>query len=313
VIQRIVENTSIRFSVSVVPIVSREPLSRYETVVMRVYHDADVVPRIDKLGLDPYSLQTLQSRLAVSRGLIVFAGLLRGGVSATLTGVVHAIMKSAINIVVVQEHVEYIIDGTRQVKLNPRLTMHDALDVILDQDPDVVVLGDLTEQSVATMALKLANTGHLVLARISARNAANGLAHLVETTGSAFHVSETVSAIIAQHPIRTICERCRKPMPDGASRLQALNIQHTAENLALHRPVGCINCHQGYVGKRILYEALNMSPAVRSVLLSQQNRVDQETLEVAAVGDGMVPMRSQAIERLLRGGTSIEEVLQFLR
>ena len=312
VIQRVVENVAIRCTVSVLPVLSRDAGSRFESIVLRIFREADTLPRLDQLGLDAHTSRVLHGALTASRGLILFSGMAKSGTSMLLTASLRSMLRSTLNVVVVQERVDYIIDGARQVKLNPRLTVDDALDTIVDHDPDVVVLGDVMNPSVAQVAVRLANIGHLVLATLPSRSSAKALGWMVDATKEPFQVAEAVSAVLAQQALRVLCSRCKKEISPSLVQDQLLYLRGAAAPPRLFRAVGCIECKAGYSGKHVVFEALAMTPALRSILLQTGRIPDDAAVEKAAIQDGMTPMLQQALELLQSQSTTVDEVLPFV-
>jgi type IV pilus assembly protein PilB len=311
-IQRTVENSLLRFTVSVLPVLSRDVGSRHESIVLRIFREADSLPQLDQLGLDPHSARVLQSSLTALRGLILFTGSGRSGALVLQTAALRSLLKKPLNAVIIQEHTHYIIDGARQVKLNPRLTADDALNMIADQDPDLVVLGDLNTRSVADIAVRMANIGHLVLAMLPSRTAAKALGRLIDTTGAPFPVAEAVTAVVAQQSIRLLCERCKKEVPPAAIAELKLRLRDQNVPGTLFRNVGCIECKSGYGSKRVLFECLAMTPAVERVVLQADRIPEESAVEAAAIQDGMVSMRQQALDLLHHGHTTVDEFLPFI-
>jgi len=312
VIQRVVENVVIRCTVSVLPVLSRDAGSRYESIVLRVFREADTLPRLDQLGLDAHTSRVLHGALTASRGLILFSGMAKSGASMLLTAALRSILKSTLNVVIVQKKVDYIVDGARQVKLNPRLSVEDALDTIVDHDPDVIVLGEVVNPSVAQVAIRLANIGHLVLAALPSRNAAKALGWMVDMTGSPFQVAEAVTAVLAQQSLRLLCSRCKKEVSPSLVEDLHLHLRGADAPSRFFRAVGCIECNAGFSGKHLIFETLSMTPAIRNILLRAERIPDEAAVEQAAIQDGMTPMLQQALEFLRRESTTVDEVLPFI-
>ncbi len=312
VIQRVVENVPVRLTVSVLPLLSRDTGSRFESIVLRVFREANSLPLLEQQGLDAYTLRVLQRALTTSRGLIVFSGMAKSGASALLTTALRSILKKTVNAVIVQDRTHYIIDGARQIKLSPRLTVDDALETIVDHDPDIVVLGDLTSRPAAQVAVRLANIGHLVLATLPSRTAAKALGSLVSTTQDLFPVAEGVSLVLAQQSVRLLCERCKKEVSPAQKQELLMGLRDAVVPPTVFRAVGCIECKAGYGGKRLLFETLAMTPAVRSVFLQSGKVTDEPALEAAAAQDGMTLMRQQALDLMRDGSTTVDEVLSFI-
>jgi type IV pilus assembly protein PilB len=312
IIQRTVENIPMRFTLSVLPVLSRDVGSRYESVVLRIFREADDLPRWDTLGLDQHSSRVMQGALTAQRGLVLFAGTVRSGSLASQTAALQSVLRKSLNIVVVQEQTNFIIDGTRQIKLTPRLTAEDALGMIIEQDPDLVVLGALTGKTVAEIAVRMANIGHLVLAMLPSPSAAKALASLVHTAGDPYSVAGAVTAILAQQSLRLLCGRCKKEVAAAGLAEEQAQLGDAAEIPAIFRSVGCIECKAGYSGRRVLFETLAMTPELRRLVQDSQTIPDASAIEAAAVRAGMTTMREQAVDLLRSGSTTVDEVLPFV-
>ncbi len=177
-IHGVVEKRPLRLSVSTIPVLSRDPGLRHESVVLHVMQETESVPSLNSIGLDPHSAGVLDVALGRGRGLVLFAGFNQSALRLTIAASLKTIVKPTLNIVTVEESVEFLVDGVRQIKLNPRLTASDAIRAIGAQDPDVVVLGDIDDPTVGPVALKMANIGQLVFSSIHTRTGVTALARL---------------------------------------------------------------------------------------------------------------------------------------
>ena len=184
VIMRSLDNRTLRFTVSILPLHARELGVRAESAVIHVMREAEGIPPLDRLGMDDHTLSILNDSLASMRGLIVAAGPARSGKTTTIASALRSLIKPTLNIVTVEEPVEFLLDGVRQVKLNPRLGFLDAIDLLNDHDPDVVMLGEIRSPEIANIALRLANIGHLVLTTIAARDTTSAVMKLIDMTHS---------------------------------------------------------------------------------------------------------------------------------
>ena len=310
-IERTVENVPVRIAVSVMPLITRDSASRFESIVLRIFRDANIIPGLDGLGCDPHVDQVIRNAMAASHGLLLFAGSTREGAPATQVAVLRALIKNAVNALVIQDRVQFIIDGARQIKLNPRLSADDALSMISDHDPDIIMLGDLTTPGRAEIAVRLANIGHMVLATLPVRSAAKALTHLIDLTGSPFRASEAVTGIVAQQSLRLLCPRCRKALPENIQHEQLARLRVKVQPPVTYRAVGCIDCKGGYSSRWMLYEAFAMTQDVRHVLVQNSGHADDVQIEAAAEVSGLVTMSRQAQDLFIAGSTTVEELLAF--
>jgi len=224
------------------------------------------------------------------------------------------IVKPALNIVTVEETVEFLVDGVRQIKLNPRLTAADAIRAIGGHDPDVVVFGEIDDPAVTAVALKMANIGQLVFSSIHTRNAATALSRLYRVAGDALLLGDALTAIVAQQTVRRLCPRCKQPLASAALPRAIAHLRISdgeSAPSAVYRAVGCIDCRGGYRGEEVLFEAIPLTPDLRDIIAGSGEHLDTEAVLKAATRDGMVPLRKKALDLVEKGQTTIEQVLSF--
>jgi type IV pilus assembly protein PilB len=313
-IHRLVEKRPLRMSVSTIPVVSRDPGMRYETAVLHVMRESESVPSINNIGLDDHSAEVLGVALAGMRGLVLVAGFDHKTLHTTVAASLRAIAKPAVNIVTVEDPVEFLVDGVRQIKLNPRLSKSDAIRSLAVHDPDVVALGDIDDPAIAEVALRMANIGQLVFCSIHARDGATALARLFRAVGNGLLLSDALTAVIAQQTVRTLCPRCKQPLPPALLPRAAAHLRLLAGEVApstIHRAVGCIDCRNGYRGHEVLFEAIRATPGIRDVLASAENRLDTGSVLRTAELDGMIPLRKKAIDLVEQGLTTVDQLLAF--
>jgi type II secretory ATPase GspE/PulE/Tfp pilus assembly ATPase PilB-like protein len=191
------------------------------------------------------------------------------------------------------------------------LSADDALSVIADHDPDIIMLGDLTSAGRAEIAVRLANIGHMVLATLPVRSASKALAHLIDLTGNPFQAAEAVTGIIAQQSLRLLCPRCRKALQESAQIEQLARLRDSISPAVTYRAVGCIDCKGGYSSRWLLYEAFAMTQSLRQVIVQGPAHPDEHLIESAAQKDGLVSMSHQAQDLFIAGSTTVEELLAF--
>jgi type IV pilus assembly protein PilB len=313
-IHRNVEKRPLRMSVSTIPVVSRDPGLRYESAVLHVMRESESVPSIDHIGLDPHTAEVLGVALAGMRGLVLVAGFDNKALRTTVAASLRAIAKPSVNIVTVEDPVEYLVDGARQIKLNPRLSTSDAIRALGFHDPDVVALGDIDDPTVAEVALRMANIGQLVFCSIHTRDGAAALARLFHTFGNGLLLSDAVTAVIAQQTVRTLCPRCKQPLPPAAMPRAVAHLRLLPGEVppaTIHRAVGCIDCRNGYRGHEVLFEAIRATPGIRDVLAAAEDRLDTATVLRTAELDGMVTLRKKAIGMVEKGLTTVDQLLAF--
>ncbi len=309
-VQRTVDNKIVRFRVSIIPLMGRELKVKLESIVLRVLRDPEASITIDTIGFDPSTLQRFRQAIEKPYGIVILTGPTGSGKSTTLLAALRAVMDPSLNILTVEDPVEYLIDGARQVKLNPKLDFDQALRAILRHDPDIVMVGEIRDRITADLAVKLANTGHLTFTTLHTNDAPSAIARLYKMGIEPFLLAYSLNMIIAQRLVRKLCERCKEVeerVPDVA--LQKIGfpkdeIPHTT----FYRAVGCIHCLQGYKGRTAIHEGLYFTPAIRQLIMEAGANINEESIRQTARREGMRLLRESGLDLLRRGVTTIEEI-----
>jgi len=312
-LQKTVDSQNVRYSVAVIPVASRELTGKLESVVIKVQRDPDA-GGLDAIVSQPYALRVLKDALARPRGLVVVAGPSGGGRTVTLVAALRAIMKPSLNTITVEDPVEIFLDGARQVKINQKLGVDDALEAIRHHDPDIVYIGDLDRAPASAAALRMSVAGRQVFGKLHVRDAVTAVARLLTQGNEPFLVAEGLSAVIAQRQVRKLCERCKEPLTKvGRELVTRLGFaEDEAAATKFFRPVGCINCTGGYKGRIPLHEALEWTDPLRELVLWSGGRLDMQRLREAAVSQGTVTIQRHGVELLKRGVTTLTEVASAL-
>ncbi len=295
---------------SIIPIIGRELRMKLESIVIRVLQDPESRISIENIGFEAGTLKRFKAAIGKPHGIVVLTGPTGSGKSTTLLAAIRAVMDPSLNIITVEDPVEYFIDGTRQVKLNPKLGLEEALRAILRHDPDVVMVGEIRDKITADLAVKLANTGHLTFSTLHTNDAPGAIARLFKMGIEPFLLAYAVNIIVGQRLLRKLCDRC-KVMEENIPRpiLQSLGLSD--EQIAtgkFFRPVGCMHCIKGYKGRTAIHEALYITPAIRKLIMDSATKIDEDGIRETALREGMKPLREAAVELLRRGVTSVEEV-----
>ncbi|HIL57664.1 MAG TPA: type II/IV secretion system protein, partial [Rhodothermales bacterium] len=268
-IQRKVDGTLIRYRVSILPIANANPELRAESIVIRVLDDRKVITDLSKLGLLEGALQQFDKAIRQPNGMVILTGPTGSGKSTTLVAALSNVVTPEINVLTVEDPVEYIIPGVRQIKLSHKLSLEGALRAILRHDPDVVMVGEMRDKSTAELGVKLANTGHLTFSTLHTNDAPSAVSRLYKMGLEPFLIAYAINLIVAQRLIRGLCPDCKKPdaSPD---LLLARELGFTDEDLRSttfylpNRGSACPTCKgKGYKGRRACAEALYFSPAIR--------------------------------------------------
>lgn len=308
--QLMIDKQTIRFRLSVIPLVGNELKNKFESIVIRVLREPTTGKRIEELGFDSYSEDRMKRAIKKPHGIVIVTGPTGSGKSTTLVAALRTIMDPSLNIITVEDPVEYFIEGARQVKLNPKLDFEGALRAILRHDPDIVMVGEMRDKITAEIAIKLANTGHLTLSTLHTNDAPSALSRLFKMGVEPFLIAYSVNIVLAQRLMRKLCTRCKlKVKESDYIVLEKMGL--TAEEIkanTIYRPVGCIDCLKGYKGRVAIHEALYFSRDIRKLILNSGDSIDEEALRDAGIKNGMITLRQRAIDLLKDGVTSIDEV-----
>ncbi len=311
-IQRLIDDHMIRFRVSIMPIVGVEFKHKFESIVIRVLDDRKVITDLEKLGLQGPAREFFYKAIAKPQGIIILTGPTGCGKSTTLVAALHQVIDPTVNVLTVEEPVEYIIRGARQLKIGPKMNFDLAIRGILRHDPDIVLVGEMRDKATAEIAIKLANTGHLTFSTLHTNDAPSAVSRLYKMGIEPFLIAYAINIIVAQRLIRTLCGDCRREIPkDELDRDIYLKFGLTEEDLDTHtfyEAVGCEKCSGGYKGRAAIHEALYFTREIRHLIMKSGSDVDEESLRKQAMKDGMWTLRRSGIERLKDGQTTLEEI-----
>lgn len=291
--------------------VSVIPTAHGERVVLRLLDKGTKLFGLEEIGLDADQLRIMDQLIQLSHGILLVTGPTGSGKSTTLYGALSKINSPDINIITIEDPIEYQIKGIGQIQVNPKinLTFANGLRSILRQDPDVIMVGEIRDVETAEIAIHASLTGHLVFSTLHTNDAAGAITRLVDMGIEPFLVSSSLIAIMAQRLVRLICPECRqgyKPVTDELAKL-GLNQKET-RSITLYRGVGCDHCMKtGYRGRTGIYETLLVDDEIRSLILS---KTDANTIRSKAMEKGMLTLRQDGARKVLAGLTTTEEVLR---
>jgi type IV pilus assembly protein PilB len=309
--QKVVDNQIVRFRISILPIISREVAGKLESVVIRILKDADASISVKTIGFDPYSQEVFAQAIAQPHGMVILTGPTGSGKSTTLVAALRSVMSPALNTISVEDPVEYLLEGARQVKLNHKLSFEDALRAILRHDPDIVMVGEIRDRVTADIAIKLANTGHLTFSTLHTNDAPSAVSRLFKIGVEPFLIAQAMNIVVAQRLVRKLCERCKAPTEKLRDVLLARAgfSQEEAESLVLFRPVGCVHCINGFKGRTAIHESLFFTQEIRDIILESGERININAIKESAVRHGMQTLRQSGLELVKKGISTIEEIV----
>jgi general secretion pathway protein E len=291
--------------------VSTIPTSFGERVVLRLLNKTSAVFDLSELGLSPQRLDLFKDLVQSPNGIILVTGPTGSGKTTTLYAVLTTINKPDINIITVEDPVEYQIKGISQIQVNPKidLTFARGLRSIVRQDPDVILIGEVRDKETADIAVQSALTGHLVFSTLHTNDSASAITRLVDIGVEPFLLSSSLIAVIAQRLLRTLCNDCKEAYrPDGLA-LKSIGLDSSSlEGQGIYRARGCDNCfHTGFRGRTAIFEIMVLNDELKSLILQtfDSNRIKKKAQELK-----MVTLRQDGIQKLLNGLTTIEEVFR---
>ncbi len=290
--------------------VSTLPISFGERVVMRLLNKSSSVFELRELGLSVKQLEIIEKLAHSPNGIILVTGPTGSGKTTTLYSVLSSINTPDINIITIEDPVEYQLKGISQIQVNPKidLTFARGLRSIVRQDPDVILVGEIRDRETAEIAVQSALTGHLVFSTLHTNDSASAITRLVDIGVEPFLISSSVLAVIAQRLVRVLCEHCKEAYKPDLT-VQALGIRpDLVSQYTFYRAKGCDKCFQtGYRGRIGIYEIMIMNHHLKTMI---QRTFDAYQIKQEAIKQGLVTLRRDGIDKVLRGITTIEEVVR---
>jgi len=311
-IQREIDNIIIRFRVSILPMVGTELKNKFETVVIRILDDRKVIRDLDKLGLAGTARKSFEKAINQPQGMVILTGPTGSGKSTTLVAALYQVISPEVNVLTVEDPVEYVIEGARQLKIGYKMNFEQAIRSILRHDPDIVLVGEMRDKETAEIAIKLANTGHLTFSTLHTNDAPSAVSRLFKMGIEPFLIAYAINLIVAQRLVRKLCTKCRKRVVNFDEGLMVAAELNIAEwrNFTIYETAGCDECNgTGYKGRLAIHEALYFTKEIRQLIVKAGDDVDEESLRLQARKDGSLTLREAGLEKVKMGLTSIEEVL----
>ncbi|KJY83618.1 general secretion pathway protein GspE [Vibrio galatheae] len=281
-----------------------------EKIVLRLLDSNNTELNIQALGYNDLQQAIYQKALAQPQGMILMTGPTGSGKTVSLYAGLNFLNTPQVNIASAEDPVEINLPGINQVQINPQIGLDfaQALRAFLRQDPDIVMVGEIRDLETAEIAVKAAQTGHLVLSTLHTNSAAESILRLQHLGISPADISSSLSLVIAQRLARKLCEQCKVEEPISAELEQQLGITEL-QSIYRANPTGCPDCNQGYFGRIGLYEVMSLDPTLVQVI---NHSNDVRDIEQVAIKQGMQTLRDSGIEKLLDGLTSYQELQRVL-
>ena len=311
-IQREIDGHVIRFRVSILPIAGSEIKNKFESVVVRILDDRKVITDLDELGLVGYARDAFEKAISKPQGMVILTGPTGCGKSTTIIAALHHVMDPSLNVLTVEDPIEYVIKGARQIKLSHKMNFDQAIRSILRHDPDVVMVGEIRDRETADIAIKLANTGHLTFTTLHTNDAPSVVSRLYKMGIEPFLLAYAINVIVAQRLVRKLCQKCKKQVDQIDEKfLTRLKLDPEKwKKYKIYEPKGCERCaHTGFSGRLAIHETLYFTKEISQLIFNAGDKIDEESIRVAAKKDGMLTLRESGFERVRMGMTSFEEVL----
>lgn len=302
---RISKTRAIDFRVSTCPTLFGEK------IVARILDPSSAMLGIDALGYEAAQKDLYMKALAQPHGMILVTGPTGSGKTVSLYTGLNILNKEDTNISTAEDPAEINLPGVNQVNVNPKvgLTFASALRAFLRQDPDVIMVGEIRDLETAEIAIKAAQTGHLVLSTLHTNDAPKTLTRLIDMGVKSYAIATSVSLIIAQRLARRLCNNCKAPidMPHEALLEEGFTEEEIAGGLKIYRAVGCNACTDGYKGRTGLYQVMPVSEEIQRIILQDGNAVD---IAAQSAREGIWDLRKSGLAKVKAGLTSLEEVNQ---
>jgi type IV pilus assembly protein PilB len=297
------KNRAIDFRVSTCPTLFGEK------IVLRILDPSQAMLGIDSLGYEPFQRELYLKYLAKPQGMILVTGPTGSGKTVSLYTGLNILNKEDTNISTAEDPSEINLPGVNQVNVNPKvgLTFASAMRAFLRQDPDVIMVGEVRDLETAEIAIKAAQTGHLVLSTLHTNDAPQTLTRLVDMGVKPYAIATSVNLIIAQRLARKLCTSCKMPMdvPKEALLKEGFEETDIAAGIKIFKPKGCSNCTDGYKGRVGIYQVLPVTDSIARIILAGGSAVD---IGDQAAKEGVWDLRRAGLEKVKAGLTSLEEV-----
>ncbi len=313
-----VEDQEVDLRVSTLPTVDGEK------IVMRLLRKSSNVPTLAQLGFKGMALKNIEDSIKVPHGIVLITGPTGSGKTTTLYSVLHMLNTPKVNIVTLEDPVEYQIDGVNQVQINPKagLTFATGLRAFLRQDPNIIMVGEIRDNETADLAIQASLTGHLVFATLHTNSAAGALPRLLDMQAEPFLLASSMTCVIAQRVLRQVCSECKEAYTPDNNTVEELKrvlgavydsyVQKNGGTTPkLYRGRKCEVCGEsGYKGRLGIFEVLKITEQVGRQILE---RAPASDIEKTAVASGMLLMEQDGYVKALEGLTTLEEVMRVAK
>ena len=289
------------FRISIIPTVYGEK------IVIRILDSKSFAFSIGEIGFTLEKQKEIENIIERKSGIVLVTGPTGCGKSTTLYTFLEKIKTDGINVVTVEDPVEYTFSGITQIQVNEKIgfTFSEILKSILRQDPDVIMIGEIRDEETASLAIRLAITGHLVLSTLHTNDSIGAITRLINLNVEPFMVSSSLNAVISQRLVRKLCNECKKPHQTTKEEMKILELN---EETTIYTKCGCSICHNtGYIGRTGVYEILKINEEIKDILVKNY---DYSKIKTKALKTNELGLEIDARRLVLEGVTSLEEYLK---
>jgi len=290
--------------------VSIVPTAFGERIVLRLLYRESALLPLDQIGFTGETLTRFNEMIERPHGIVLVTGPTGSGKTTTLYAALSKINSPDKNIITIEDPIEYQLKGIGQIQVNAKiqLTFAAGLRSVLRQDPDVILVGEIRDSETAEIAIQAALTGHLVFSTLHTNDSAGAVTRLIDMKIEPFLISSSVMGILAQRLVRVLCKECREPYQITPAEINELEIRTGVEGATVYRAKGCETCFQtGYFGRSAIYELLTVDDEMRQMIMKNS---DASMIKALAMEKGMSTLRQDGAAKVLRGVTSVDEVVR---
>jgi general secretion pathway protein E len=280
-------------------------------VVIRIFDPDILLQDLEELGFAPREYELFRSFISRPHGIVLVTGPTGSGKTTTLYSALKAVALPEVNVVTIEDPIEMVYDGFNQVSVQQQVgvTFGSMLRTVLRQDPDIIMVGEIRDIEAAENAIQAALTGHLVFSTLHTNDASSSITRLQDLGVPPFLISSTLIGVMAQRLVRKICKFCEKSyelLPEEAQTVGLASDKF--KKVIVKYGEGCPQCRgTGYKGRTGIFEVMEMNEKIRDLLGGQ---ADADRIRKAAVSDGMVVLRESAVQKMLKGETTFDEVIR---
>ena len=294
--------------------VSAVPIANGERIVLRILDKGNVLLGLDKIGMIPSVLEQFNHLVKLPEGIVLVTGPTGSGKTTTLYSAICDMANDEINIMTIEDPVEYNLKGIAQIGVHHKIKLDFATGLrhILRQDPDVIMIGEIRDRETAEIAIQSALTGHLVLSTLHTNDAPSAITRLVDMGIEPYLLSSCIVGVLAQRLVRCICPECKSAYEPSDRELQSIGIdRHSLENGVLYRGKGCNHCYNsGFKGRQGIYELMLVNNAITKQIVSSPDSIEMRKM---ALANGMISLLSHGAELVKQQLTTVSEVLRVAR